>query len=333
MPTVPTDSLTDNVRPIEAGAHVTRAAFLGAVPVLALGDGALLFAGEDPRRIEAHPDGSILAAATDGERIVTGGDDGRVVATRPDGTSEEVARETGWIDALALHGSGAIAWGCGKTVRARSSKGEVKTANAGSSVRGLAFAPKGYRLAFSHYNGASLWFPNTAEPPQVLEWKGSHLDVTWSPDGRFLVTSMQENALHGWRIADQRNMRMSGYPAKVRSVSWSPDGGFLATSGADACVVWPFDGKDGPMGKSPRECGVRPARVSQVAFHPRAGVLALGYEDGLVLMVRLQDNSELLVRHDDAAAGGVSALAWNPAGTHLLFGTRNGAAGILTLPT
>ena len=175
-------------------------------------------------------------------------------------------------------------------------------------MRGLAFAPKGYRLAFSHYNGASLWFPNAAEPPQPLEWKGSHLDVAWSPDGRFVVTTMQENAMHGWRVSDSKHMRMSGYPAKPRSLSWSPDGSWLATSGAEACVVWPFEGKDGPMGKPPRECGVRPVRVSQVAFHPRAGVLALGYDDGFVLMVRMKDNSEILVRREDEAGGAVSAL-------------------------
>ena len=52
-----------------------------------------------------------------------------------------------------------------------------------------------------------------------------------------------------------------------------------------------------------------------------------------MLMVRLKDNSELLIRRDDASGGAVSALAWNAAGTHLVFGTRNGAAGLLTLPT
>ena len=148
-------------------------------------------------------------------------------------------------------------------------------------MRGLCFLPKGYRLALAHYNGVSLWFPNADAAPSVLEWKGSHLDATVSPDGRFLVTSMQENALHGWRLADSRNMRMTGYPGKTRSLSWSHDGHWLATSGADACVVWPFKDKDGPMGKAPRECGVRPSRVTQVAFHPRALVVAIGYADGL----------------------------------------------------
>ena len=34
------------------------------------------------------------------------------------------------------------------------------------------------------------------------------------------------------------------------------------------------------MGKSPRECGARPAKVTRVAFHPKALVLAIGCEDG-----------------------------------------------------
>ncbi len=36
------DSLVPRVRPIAAGAHVTAAAFLGPVAVLALGDGTAL---------------------------------------------------------------------------------------------------------------------------------------------------------------------------------------------------------------------------------------------------------------------------------------------------
>ena len=328
-----TDSLTTAVRTFDVGAHVTAAAFLRAAPVLALGDGSVLFPDAEGRRVEAHPDAAILVAVADRDRIVTGGDDGRVVTTSADGSTLLVGQETGgWIDALALHPAGAVAWAAGRHVRARSAKGEVKSVMAASSARGLAFAPKGYRLAFSHYNGASLWFPNTAEAPETLSWKGSHLDVTLSPDGRFLITSMQENSMHGWRIADGKHMRMSGYPSKPRSMSWSPDGHWLATSGADACVVWPFDGKDGPMGKSPRECGVRPARVSQVAFHPSASVLALGYEDGAVLLCRLNDASEILVQREDTDGGGISALVWDPEGHRLLFGSRNGRAGLLTLP-
>ena len=261
-------SLTQHVAPIAAGAHVTGAAFLGDAAALALGDGAVLLRDEaGERRVAAHPDAGILVAASDGVRFVTGGDDGRVVATRADGAMTAVAHEKGkWIDALALREDGALAWAAGKQVRARDAGGAVKSWLAPGSVRGLAFFPKGYRVATAHYNGVSLWFPNLEATPEFLEWKGSHVHVTVSRDGKFCVSTMQENAMHGWRIADKKNMKMSGYPGKVHAMDWSPDGKWLATSGAEACIVWPFGTTDGPMGKSPRECGVRPARVSRVAL-------------------------------------------------------------------
>jgi WD40 repeat protein len=331
----PTTSLTDRVTPIEAGAHVTGAAFLGRTPALALGNGEVLLAeiGAE-KRLLAHPDAGILVAARAGTSLVTGGDDGRLTRVGADGSCVEIAQEKGkWIDALVARDDGTIAWASGKEVRARDPKGEVKRFSAPSGVRGLAFLPKGYRLAIAHYNGATLWFPNTAAAPETFDWKGSHLDITLSPDGRFIVTSMQENALHGWRVADKRDMRMTGYPAKTRSWSWSPEGHWLATSGADACIVWPFKEKDGPMNQAPRECGVRKAKVSQVAFHPKALVIAIGYDDGWILLCRLTDAAEILVRApQDEGSGAVTAFAWDAEGRRLLFGTAEGQAGILDMP-
>jgi WD40 repeat protein len=324
-------SLAQHAWLFDAGAHVLSAAFLDGAPGLALADGVVLIGEPDAqRRVVAHPDASILTATSDGKSLLTGGDDGRVVAVRADGGLEDIADEKGrWIDALALRGR-ACAWSAGKQVRARDESGSVNTWSAPTTARGLAFQPKGFRLAATHYNGATLWFPKVEGPPQTLEWKGAHLDVSFSADGRFLVTSMQENALHGWRLQDSRNMRMTGYQGKTRSLSWSHDGQWLATSGADAAVIWPFKDKDGPMGKAPRECGVRQARVTQVAFHPKALVVAIGYADGLVLLTRLADAAEILVRHP--GDGAVSALGWNATGSQLLFGLDSGAAGLLSLP-
>jgi WD40 repeat protein len=222
-------------------------------------------------------------------------------------------------------------------VRARDAKGEVKSLTAPTSVRGLCFMPKGYRLAYAHYNGVSLWFPNMSAEPELFKWAGSHLDVTVAPDGRFLVSAMQENALHGWRVADHKDMRMTGYPSKTRSFSWSPDGDWLATSGAEACIIWPFQSKDGPMGKGPRECGVRPSRVTRVAFHPRSLVVAIGYDDGWVMICRITDAAEILVRATpelaDAKDRAISCLAWSADGGRLLYGAEDGSAGVLDLPT
>ena len=328
----PPPSLTEKVEPLDAGSPVAGLAWLGGTLALALDDGGVFLAGPDgSRRVDAHPDGAILHAASDERRLLTGGDDGRVVATGPDGTIATLAEVSGWVDALAVAPSGAVAFGSGRTVTAVDDKGRRRTLEAPSTARGLAFAPKGYRLAIAHYNGATLWYPNTEPKPDVLDWKGSHLDVTWSPDGRFVVTSMQENALHGWRLLpDRGHMRMSGYTGKPRSLSWSFGGAWMATSGADAAIVWPFSSKEGPTGKPPRECGLRHARVTRVAFHPSVNVLAIGYEDGCAMLVRFDDGAELLARHPTDGSA-ITALGWDKAGGKLAFGCADGRAGSLAL--
>src|SRR6195952_2051996 len=325
-------SITDQVRPLAVGMPVTAIHFLGdtAVFVGAEENAALVNAAGDISPVAIHG-GAILCAASDGERVVTGGDDGKVVALDAKGSVTALATDPKrrWIDNVAVHPDGAFAWSAGKTAFVRSGKNEEKSFDAPSTVGGLAFAPKGLRLAVAHYNGVSLWFPNMAAKPEVLEWAGSHLGVVFSPDNKFLVTSMHEPALHGWRLADTRHMRMTGYPGRVRSMSWSAGGKALATSGADTVIVWPFASKDGPMGKEPAMLAPLQARVSMVACHPKQDILAAGYSDGTVLMVRLNDGAEILVRKNGGAQ--VSALAWNAKGTMLAFAAEDGDAGLLAL--
>jgi WD40 repeat protein len=325
-------SIVERVHPVQADAPVVGIHFLKEVPVFVLGEEALLMAARDgePRRIGVHS-GAILSSAGDGVRLVTGGDDGKVVSTAADGASEVVATDAKrrWIDHVAVGPSAAIAWSAGKQAFARAGKGGEKSLDVVSTVGALAFAPKGTRLAIAHYNGATLWFPNTKADPETLEWKGSHLGVRFSPDGRFVVTSMQEAMLHGWRIDDHKDMRMSGYTTRVRSFGWTADGKWLATSGSNQIVLWPFQGKDGPMGKQPQLRAPSEHQAEVVACHPKQGVVAVGFADGLVLLVRTDDGAEILANRP--GDGTITALAWSGSGKLLAFGTENGEAGILDM--
>jgi WD40 repeat protein len=325
-------SVTDRVRPVAIGMPVASVHFLGDIAAFVGAEEsvAMVSGNGEISRVPVHS-GGILCAASDGTRIVMGGDDGKLVTLDAKAEVTLIATDTKrrWIDNVALHPDGAVAWSAGKTAFVRSSKGEEKSVDVPSTVGGLAFAPKGLRVAVAHYNGVTLWFPNMAAKPEFLEWAGSHLGVVFSPDNKFLVTTMHEPALHGWRLADHRHMRMTGYPGRVRSMSWSAGGKALATSGADAVIMWPFASKDGPMGKEPAMLAPLQARVSMVACHPKQDILAAGYSDGTILMVRLNDGAEILVRRNGPAP--VTALAWNARGTLLAFAAEDGDAGLLEL--
>jgi WD40 repeat protein len=326
-----TVSVVERARPIAAGGAVVAVHFLGRTAVFVLGEEAMLLVAPEaePRRVAAHA-GAILATGADGKRIVSGGDDGKVVETDAKGEIRIVATDPKhrWIDHVALAPDGAVAWSAGKTAYVQAK--EPREFEAPSTVGGLAFLPKGFRLVIAHYNGATLWFPNAAQAmPEKLEWKGSHLGATVSPDGRFLVTAMQEPMLHGWRLVDRQHMRMSGYSARVTSVGWSAGGHFLATSGATQIILWPFQGKDGPMGKEPRLLAPSEHRVEVVACHPKQVIVAAGYGDGMVLLVRIDDGAEILAKKPGDAP--VTALAWSADGLLLAWGTESGEAGVLNL--
>jgi WD40 repeat protein len=327
-----TPSVVERTRPIKADAPVVGLHFLGDTAAFVLGEEALLLAPRegDEQRIAVHG-GGILAAAADGGRVVTGGDDGKVMTTDASGKSSVIATDAKrrWIDQVALGPNGTVAWSAGKQAFVRDGKGAEQSFEAPSTVGALAFAPKGFRLAIAHYNGVSLWFPNAKAAPETLEWKGSHLGMTISLDGRFVVTAMQEPTLHGWRIADRKDLRMSGYAARVRSLDWSADGKWLATSGSTQLILWPFQAKDGPMGKTPQLLASMEAQVEAVACHPKQPVVAVGYADGLVLLVRIDDGAEILAKKPGDAP--VSALAWSADGKLMAFGTEGGEAGIVDL--
>jgi WD40 repeat protein len=325
-------SVVERTRPLAAGAPVVAAHFLQETAVFVLGEEALLLlprAGE-ARRVTVHA-GAVLSSVADGKRVVTGGDDGKVVATDAEGNSTTVATDANrrWIDHVAVAPSAALAWSAGKNAFVRTGSGAERTLALPSTVGGLAFAPKGLRLAIAHYNGATLWFANAQSEPERLAWKGSHLAALVSPDGRFVITSMQEPALHGWRLADRKDMRMSGYSARVRSLDFSVGGKWLATSGSRELILWPFQGKDGPMGKTPRMLAPAEVQAEVVASHPKQDVVAVGYGNGLVLLVRIEDGAQILARKGTGAP--ITALRWGAAGTALAFGAEDGEAGVVDL--
>ena len=238
-----------------------------------LGEEAMLLVEPEgePRRVAVHG-GAILATAATASASSAAAMTARwsrpTRAARPASLATDAKHR--WIDHVALGPDGAVAWSAGKTAFVQAK--ELREFEAPSTVGGLAFLPKGFRLAIAHYNGATLWFPNAPQAaPEKLEWKGSHLGATVSPDGRFLVTTMQEPMLHGWRLADRKHMRMSGYAARVTSFGWTAGGRWLATSGSTQLILWPFQTKDGPMGKQPRLLAPSEHRVEVVACHPQTG--------------------------------------------------------------
>ncbi len=321
----------------ELGAYVVAAAFArgGASCTFALGDGSVHIApraGGVWRSVAGH-DGGVLALAPGAgpADFVSGGDDGRFRRIGED-ASDIATFGLKWVEHVASFADAKtrlLACAVGRQVHVFDGSGKkLKTLDHPSSVTGLVFDAKGKRIAASHYNGASLWFVAAkTDNARKLEWKGSHTGIAINPDGDSVVTAMQENALHGWRLTDGGHMRMTGYPGKTHSLSFTRNGRWLATSGADAIVLWPFFG-GGPTGKTPTElAGGDGVVCTTVAANPQQDVVAAGFADGLVVLAEI--NAARVLPVCGPGRGPVSALAWSADGAHLAIGTETGFAALV----
>ncbi|MCE2576198.1 WD40 repeat domain-containing protein [Komagataeibacter sp. FNDCR2] len=282
-------------------------------------------------------DGAILAIAPDAAEtgFLTGGDDNALRRVGADGSVAGLVSGRRWIEHITTWAGdrgGVIAFASGKQVELRDATGHttLKVLDHPSTVSGIVFDAKGKRIAASHYNGASMWFVQAkVDTVRPLEWKGSHIGIAIHPAGEALVTSMQESELHGWRLSDGHNMRMSGYPSKVQSMAFTRNGKWLVTSGADTIVMWPFFG-GGPMGKPPVEAGGIPGVIcTRIACHPVHDIVAAGFADGSVLMA--DTAAQRILPVCTAGGGPVSALAFSPDGCALAFGTEDGRAAVVDL--
>ena len=311
-------------------AQVTGIVFDKAGAIFALGDGSVRFEGGE---FSAAHDGAILCAAIhpSGDGVVTGGDDGRLVWHRRDEAGVLATAKGQWIDAVdASAESGLIAFSAGKTLSDIDAKDACfrRDFQHERTVSGVAFDPKGRRIAASTYGGAALWFARIAEQkPTFLKWAGSHTAVTFSPDGAFVVTAMQDAQLHGWRLKDQKNMRMGGYPSKVRAMSFLSNGQLLATSGAQGAVLWPFIGSNGPMGREATEIGYdEGSQIALVASQPKHGLLAAGLSDGRVWLADPAGQGLNFLKAERGAP--ITALAMSADAARVAWADEDGNAGV-----
>jgi len=322
-------------RSVASDAPVAACAFGrdGKTVAFALGDGRVRLLPADVKDTAAEAQeplhkGAVLSLIGDplNDGFISGGDDGRLLRLGLDGSATEIASQKGkWIDKLAAHRTnGTIAASAGKMALVIDKAGEVREFGPHqSTVTAVDFSKDGSRIACAHYDGITVWsIGQVVLPPRRFAWRGSHVALKWSTDGKFIATGTQENDIHVWRIAQASDMRMAGYPAKVKSLSWSADARWLYTSSQPVFTAWPFAGK-GPEGKPPLQFGEEGAGLfTVVAAHPTAEYVAGGYDSGELQLGDIKMRRSVVLKMSDGSA--VSALAWSPDGFRLAVGNDNG---------
>lgn len=309
------------------GANVTALAFAEGKAYAGLGDGRVVALHNGQLSTLATHQGAVTGLCVTAEgAICSAGQDGRVLQ---DGADLIRAKAT-WITEICQTADLArIAIAYGQSVDViEDGKVIASLGDFPSTVSGLSFFADGTRLAISHYSGISLWSIDKLAKPERLDWAGSMISASVSPDGRYVAGATQDREVHIWDLATDRDFRLGGYRTKVKSMGWTKDTPYLYTSGADALVAWGLAGDPGAF--PPQEIGFAFAEeVSAVCPVAQAALIPAGFTDGSLLIGEAAGGTAKIAR----IANGAPVTRLIPAGDAFCFGTKSGEVGVIQWQT
>ncbi|HVU34008.1 MAG TPA: WD40 repeat domain-containing protein [Opitutaceae bacterium] len=321
------------------GARLAAASAAGSISLFATAG------GERTGQLPGHEDGTnaiawlpagagggAAAAERPGALLASGGQDGTVkfwdviagqhTATAPLGS--------GWVEHAAARpgpGAGVLAAATGRDLFFIQPDGSVRHRfkPAPKTISALAWHPRGGALAVAYFGGVCLWDADDFLAQKELPYNNGIQALTWSPDGRWLVSGNQDPSVHLWIPETDTELHMSGYEGKVKFLSFDHTSRWLATSGGRDACVWDCAGQ-GPEGREPAMLP-HDAPVCAVRFQNSHGLLASASQDGVVQLWSPERPQPLraTVRMPSTA----TKLAWSPDDTYLAIGSEKGAVYVL----
>jgi WD40 repeat protein/predicted Ser/Thr protein kinase len=145
--------------------------------------------------------------------------------------------------------------------------------------RAVAFSPDGKLVATGAENIA-LWDAAAMKLLGRFDYDSIVWSVTFSPDGRWLVSAHGDGSIQVWDVADRRSVvGFNGHSNAVRAVAYSPDGKRIASAGEDQSVIlW-----DAGSGRKETVLTGHETRVVNVAFSPDGNWLVSFDQDGWLI--------------------------------------------------
>ena len=184
--------------------------------------------------------------------------------------------------------------------------------------RAVAFSPDG-RLVATGAENIILWDALTRRKITTIDYPSIIWSATFSPDGRWLVTTHGDGAIRVWDVIErQRAIGFNEHDGPVRAVAWARDGKRFASAGEDRVVmIW-----NAETGRREMLLAGHPTRVTGLEFAPDNQTLASVDFEGTIIIWDLAQQHERL-RFGHPGRGILSyCLAFSPDGR--LLATSHG---------
>jgi WD40 repeat protein len=269
----------------------------------------LILAGEQAIQIwnrqtgEVRPFGNSFSETAESVRVSP---DGALIAIgHNDGSIRLWDRETGQVNQLLTRHEG--------------------------SVDEIAFSSDSKRLVSASWDGtARIWDVATGEQLAVVHVPPHCRSAAFSPDGRTLAISSENNAMLYDATSGKRLHLLQGHQNTAQCVAFSPDGRWLATGSHDRTIrIW-----DVETGETRHVISAQRGKIRSIAYSPDGRIIASGSLPGTIAFSHVETGRFLFdvktgigtIRHLDFSPDGETlAATWPRNAVYLLHavGPRN----------
>jgi len=290
--------------------------------------------GEEVTRLPGHAGGNAALAWRPGRSVLaTYGHDGEVRLYDPPFSQAPRVYSVGkgWPERLVWNSDGSLlAVTLGRDIHVLDgASGELVQTwpDQSSTVADLVWNPGNPReLASVGKGGSRLWRVGRAHPYGGFLWEGASQVVTWSPDGRWVVTGDQTASIHIDDLHDLEQckpLHINGFESRVKTFAWLRNGSRLAVGGGRTITLLPCRGKGERNNTQPARLDAHLAEVTCLAAVPKSDALLSAGRDGAVLLWRLEasEKPDLLAMVDDE----ITSLSLSPSEDCFVLGTHSGA--------
>ena len=168
---------------------------------------------------------------------------------------------------------------------------------------------------------AMAWAESVSDPSEHLPCifqghTGPVSSVSWSPDGRYLLSGSWDHTVRLWEVFSGKCLRTFEADTDiVESVAWSPDGRYALSGGQFATLrLW-----DVSSGKCRRTFEGHTQSVNSVSWSPDGRFAISGSEDKTVRLLGGVATSKCLFTLQGHAES-VKTVSWSPDGRYVLSG-------------
>ena len=288
-----------------------------------------------PIIVDGLGDTSPLIGAMPDANFVAGLSDGRLILIAPDGSFSELGHKLGGaVTSLRTDGaSGKVICSDGDRVLLFDTENEGQNIEGiePQSVNSLGFSPTGKLFGIGGNSGLTVYSFENGDAVKTISFDGVPTSAVFSPDEAWVSCPLKTSGCALIRLDDETVTILSDYPAKVETAAWSKSQNAFATSGAFRVAAWSMDSPpiDGDTSGA-LETG-RPGlvAVTTVATNPVSDFIAVGYENGQVMLAKIGQRDELILH---TASSKICSLFWTKDGKQLAFASTDGLCAVVHFP-